>query len=80
MDVNLFGTFSVTKQFLPLLKKSKGRVINLASIHGFLAVPAHFAYTVSKWGIEAFSVVLRAEMSYFGVGIYLSHAIRYFLY
>lgn len=34
IDVNLMGTIRVTKTFLPLLKKSKGRVINIASAAG----------------------------------------------
>ena len=33
-DVNLWGLIDVTKTFLPLLKKSKGRLINVASIAG----------------------------------------------
>ncbi|PRD22793.1 UNVERIFIED_CONTAM: D-beta-hydroxybutyrate dehydrogenase [Trichonephila clavipes] len=31
IDVNLLGTIRVTKAFLPLLRKSKGRIINVAS-------------------------------------------------
>jgi len=33
-DVNLWGTIDVTTTFLPLLKKAKGRVINLSSVAG----------------------------------------------
>ena len=33
-DVNLWGMIDVTKTFLPLVKKSKGRVVNLSSIAG----------------------------------------------
>ena len=38
-DVNLWGLVDVTKQFLPLLKKASGRVVNMASIAGKLALP-----------------------------------------
>ena len=33
-DVNLWGTINVTKTFLPLIKKSQGRVVNLSSMAG----------------------------------------------
>ena len=33
-DVNLWGMIDVTKTFLPLVKKSKGRVVNLSSMAG----------------------------------------------
>ncbi|GBO26537.1 D-beta-hydroxybutyrate dehydrogenase, mitochondrial, partial [Araneus ventricosus] len=36
IDVNLMGTIRVTKAFLPLLRRSKGRVINVASAAGEL--------------------------------------------
>lgn len=34
MDVNLFGMVRVTKTFLPLVKKSRGRVVNMSSLAG----------------------------------------------
>ena len=34
VDVNLWGMIDATKTFLPLIKKSRGRVVNLASISG----------------------------------------------
>ena len=33
-DVNLWGMIDVTKTFLPLIKKSQGRVVNMSSIGG----------------------------------------------
>ena len=34
MEVNLWGTVEMTKKMLPLLKKSKGRVVNITSMAG----------------------------------------------
>jgi short-subunit dehydrogenase involved in D-alanine esterification of teichoic acids len=34
MDVNLFGMVRVTKTFLPLVKKTRGRVVNMSSLSG----------------------------------------------
>ena len=58
LDVNLVGVIEVTLQFLPLLKKARGRVVNVASILGRLALTGG-GYCLSKWGEEAFSDSLR---------------------
>jgi len=58
-DVNLFGLIDVTMAFLPLVKKTRGRIVNMSSMAGRLAFPALTVYSVSKFGIEAFSDVLR---------------------
>lgn len=58
-SVNLFGLIDVTMTFLPLVKKSRGRIVNVSSDFGLMATPAFAAYSVSKFGIEAFSDALR---------------------
>lgn len=58
LDVNLMGVIEVTLTFLPLLKKARGRVVNVASILGRLALIGG-GYCLSKWGVEAFSDSLR---------------------
>jgi len=62
-DVNLWGMIDVTKTFLPLVKKSQGRVVNLSSMAGRLSPCRMSAYCVAKYGVEAFSDALRREMS-----------------
>lgn len=58
LDVNLMGLIEVTLNFLPLLKKARGRVVNVASILGRLSIIGG-GYCLSKWGVEAFSDSLR---------------------
>lgn len=58
LDVNLMGVIDVTLQFLPLLKKGRGRVVNVASILGRLSIIGG-GYCLSKHGVEAFSDSLR---------------------
>lgn len=58
LDVNLMGVIEVTLQFLPLIKKARGRVVNVASILGRLSLTGG-GYCLSKWGVEAFSDSLR---------------------
>ncbi|XP_043987893.1 retinol dehydrogenase 1 [Gambusia affinis] len=68
LDVNLIGVIDVTLQFLPLLKKAKGRVVNVASILGRLSLTGG-GYCLSKWGVEAFSDSLRRNMQHFGIKV-----------
>ncbi len=60
LDVNLFGLIEVTLKCLPLLKKARGRVVNVASILGRLSLIGG-GYCLSKYGVEAFSDSLRYE-------------------
>ena len=59
LDVNLLGLIDVTLTFLPLVKRGQGRVVNVASILGRFASPGLSPYCVSKYGVEAFSDILR---------------------
>lgn len=68
LDVNLIGVIEVTLAFLPLLKKARGRVVNVASILGRLALTGG-GYCLSKYGVEAFSDSLRREMEHFGIKV-----------
>nr|XP_005989439.1 PREDICTED: D-beta-hydroxybutyrate dehydrogenase, mitochondrial-like isoform X2 [Latimeria chalumnae] len=68
-DVNLWGTIRVTKAFLPLIRRAKGRVINMASVLGRMGNPSRSSYCISKYGIEAFSDCLRYEMHHWGVKV-----------
>ncbi|XP_059166193.1 17-beta-hydroxysteroid dehydrogenase type 6-like [Physella acuta] len=67
-EVNLFGPIEVAQTFLPLLRQSKGRLVNMVSVMG--RCPAVSApYSVSKFGMEAFTDVIRREVSDFGVDV-----------
>jgi NAD(P)-dependent dehydrogenase (short-subunit alcohol dehydrogenase family) len=75
LEVNLIGVLSVTQAFLPLLgteadrSGSPGRIINISSMLGRLAVPFVGAYCASKFGLEGFSDTLRREMKLFGIDV-----------
>ncbi|KTF93077.1 hypothetical protein cypCar_00007595 [Cyprinus carpio] len=68
LDVNLIGLIEVTLKFLPLLKKARGRVVNVASILGRVSLIGG-GYCLSKYGVEAFSDSLRRDMMHFGVNV-----------
>ncbi|XP_036296591.1 17-beta-hydroxysteroid dehydrogenase type 2 isoform X1 [Pipistrellus kuhlii] len=63
MDVNFFGAVEVTKAFLPLLRKSKGRLVNISSMAGGVPFLKMAAYGSSKAALTMFSAVMRQELS-----------------
>ncbi|XP_057559443.1 retinol dehydrogenase 16-like isoform X2 [Hippopotamus amphibius kiboko] len=68
LDVNLLGVIEVTLSLLPLVRKARGRLVNVSSIMGRVALFGG-GYCISKYGVEAFSDSLRRELSYFGVKV-----------
>jgi len=69
MGVNVVGLMAVTRALLPLLRRSRGRIINIGSGHGLLAVPDKSAYAASKFAVRAISDALRVELMPFGVAV-----------
>ncbi|XP_030198559.1 retinol dehydrogenase 1 [Gadus morhua] len=68
LDVNLTAVIGVTLELLPLLKRARGRVVNVASVLGRVAILGG-GYSISKYGVECFSDILRMEMSHFGIKV-----------
>uniref|UniRef100_A0A8C3VQ13 Hydroxysteroid 17-beta dehydrogenase 2 n=1 Tax=Catagonus wagneri TaxID=51154 RepID=A0A8C3VQ13_9CETA len=69
MAVNFFGAVEVTKAFLPLLRKSKGRLVNISSMSGGVPVEKMAAYSATKAALNMFSAVMRKELSKWGVKV-----------
>jgi short-subunit dehydrogenase len=71
-DVNVFGLHSLTRSFLPLLRRNKGsRIVNIGSIVGLISSPFMGFYTSTKHALEAYSDSLRIEVAPFGVYVTL---------
>ncbi|XP_075231247.1 SDR family oxidoreductase shroud [Lycorma delicatula] len=69
LNVNLFGTIQFTKAFLPLLRKYKGRIINISSHCAFAALPGLSVYAASKSGLQAWNDSIRIEYAKYGVTV-----------
>jgi NAD(P)-dependent dehydrogenase (short-subunit alcohol dehydrogenase family) len=65
--VNLRGLFLVTKLCLPMLKDSRGWIVNLASIAGTIPTPSLPAYGASKAAVISLTRTLNAELEPDGV-------------
>ena len=68
-EVNLFGHVAVTQALLPALLASSGRVVNISSLGGKIALPAGGAYSAAKFALEAVSDSLRREVAPLGVQV-----------
>lgn len=67
MSVNLDGTFLVSQAAVPELKKTKGAIVNIASISGLRASTLRVAYGTSKAAVIALTEQQAAELGEFGI-------------
>ncbi|HUA71163.1 MAG TPA: SDR family NAD(P)-dependent oxidoreductase [Solirubrobacteraceae bacterium] len=70
LAVNLFGTWGMTRAFLPSLARSRGAVVNVLSVAAFAAVPVIPAYSISKAAALSLSQSLRALLAGNGVRVH----------
>ena len=64
LDVNLVGTFNVTKNVLPYMMKARsGRIINISSVVGISGNAGQTNYSASKAGIIGFTKSLAKEVA-----------------
>jgi NAD(P)-dependent dehydrogenase (short-subunit alcohol dehydrogenase family) len=68
-EVNFFGHIAVTQTLLPTLIRSKGRVINISSVGGKIAMATYGPYAGTKFALEAVSDSLRREVEPLGVKV-----------
>lgn len=68
MEVNYFGSIRVAEVFSPLIKKSRGRIVQLASMFG-RGCMSTAPYTSSKHAIEPYTDELRRYIRKFGVKV-----------
>jgi NAD(P)-dependent dehydrogenase (short-subunit alcohol dehydrogenase family) len=71
-EVNLFGLARITQLVLPVMRAQKsGRIINISSIGGKMALPFGAWYHATKHALEGFSDSLRLEVAPFGISVVL---------
>jgi NAD(P)-dependent dehydrogenase (short-subunit alcohol dehydrogenase family) len=69
LDINVVGQVRVTQAFLDLLRRDKGRIVNISSIGGRIALPLVGPYAASKFALEAVSDSLRREVRKQGIEV-----------
>ncbi len=61
MDVNFWGTVYCTKYALPHIIKTKGSIVGISSIAGFIGLPGRSGYSASKFAMNGFLSTIRVE-------------------
>jgi NAD(P)-dependent dehydrogenase (short-subunit alcohol dehydrogenase family) len=69
IEVNLTGQVAVTQAFLPMLRPSRGRIVNIGSIGGRVALPLLGPYAASKHAMEGLTDSLRRELRPSGIEV-----------
>lgn len=69
-DVNFFGNAAVTAAVVPHMRKNGGgRIINIGSVAGELAIPFQSFYSACKAAVNSLTLALRNELKQFGIQV-----------
>lgn len=69
IDINYIGVTRLTQVFLPLIRRSKGRVVLVSSLLARIPSPVRGIYCAVKAAVEAWGACLRLEMRRWGVDV-----------
>ena len=69
LEVNAIGALQMIQALLPSLRRRPGRIVNVSSMNGTIALPMVGAYSASKFAIEAISDTLRVELRPWGITV-----------
>lgn len=72
MDINFLSPIELARKVLPSMRrKRRGRIINVSSVSGMMAMPTMAAYSASKWALEGATEALWYEVRPWGVHVSL---------
>lgn len=71
LEVNVTGVLRTTQALLSLLRQARGRIVNISSIGGRVAIPMVGPYNASKFALEGMSDALRRELRPWGIHVAL---------
>ena len=72
MATNYFGPLGLIRAVIPAMReRGRGKIINISSVSGMLAMPTMASYSASKYALEGASEALWYELRPFGVNISL---------
>jgi len=70
IETNLYSAYHLSRKLAPaMIQKSHGYIINIASVAGLMAYPNGGSYSISKFAMRGFSMVLREELKNTGVKV-----------
>ena len=70
LDVNFFGVVRCTKAVLtPMREQGSGRIVNISSVAGPIAIPFQAFYSASKAAINQYTQALSNEVKMYGISV-----------
>ena len=71
-ETNFFGTVRVMEAVIPIMRKNRsGRIVNITSMGGKIAIPLDSIYHATKFALEGLSESIQYELESFGIKIIL---------
>nr|ABO15849.1 oxidoreductase [Wenjunlia vitaminophila] len=70
-EINFFGQLEMIQEFLPQLRQTRGRLINIGSIGNRVVMPFAGPLNASKWALAAINHALRVELLPWGIHVVL---------
>ncbi len=71
LEINVVGPFALTQALLPLLKRARGRVVNIGAISAHLTVPFYGPVAASKSALASLNDAMRLEFAQYGLDVIL---------
>jgi short-subunit dehydrogenase len=72
-NVNFWGVVRMSKAYLPQLLETKGGIINISSLFGFIGYPGQAHYCASKFAVRGFNEAIATELEERGVRVTSVH-------
>jgi len=73
MNVNYWGVVRMTKAFMEQILATKGTLVNISSVFGFIGYAGQIHYCASKFAVRGFTETLAQELKGTGVGVCCVH-------
>lgn len=68
-EVNVFGQIAVTQAFLPLLRRARGRIVNMGSVGSHITIPFGGVLSATKSAFRSLDDAMRMELHRFGIHV-----------